>query len=117
LFENAQLSKQPEWVHTEVKATKVPLRLATKVLADSISNQPPEAASLVWIVKLTCMVDPDTVIPFGAVVEGGEVGSPGSSELTQEVKNETPNVLMTVANPAFSMNFRLEAVRVPDLGN
>jgi hypothetical protein len=57
------------------------------------------------------------VIPFGAVVEGGVVGSLGSSELTQEVKNETPNVLITVAKPAFSKNFLLEEVKIPDLGD
>jgi hypothetical protein len=47
LLEKAQLSKQPECVHTEVKATKVPLILATRVLAESINNQPPVAASFV----------------------------------------------------------------------
>jgi hypothetical protein len=56
------------------------------------------------------------VIPFGDVVVGGvvEVGSSGSSELTQEVKNEIPKVLITVAKPAFSINCLLEALSVPE---
>ena len=89
LLVNDQLSKQPEWVHTEVKATYVPLRFATNVLAEVINNQPPEAASLFWIVRFTCTVFPEMVIPFGAVVLGGVVVSSGSSELTHEVKKDS----------------------------
>ena len=57
------------------------------------------------------------VIPVGAVGLGGVVVSSGSSELTQDVKNEIPKVLITVAKPAFSRNFLLDAERVPELGN
>jgi D-aminopeptidase len=59
------------------------------------------------------------VIPLGAAVLGGVVVvvSSGSSELTHEVKKEMPKVPITVAKPAFSRNFRLDAVRVPELGN
>jgi D-aminopeptidase len=57
------------------------------------------------------------VIPLGAVGFVGVVVSSGSSELTQDVKNDIPKVLTTVAKPAFSRNFRLDAERVPELGN
>ena len=117
LLVNDQLSKQPEWVHTEVKATYVPLRFATKVLAEVINNHPPEAASLFWIVRFTCTVFPEMVIPLGAVVLGGVVVSSGSSELTQEVKKAVPKEPITAAKPAFSKNFLRDSERLPDFKN
>lgn len=60
------------------------------------------------------MVDPDTVIPVGFVVLGGDVELPGSSLLTQEVKNEIPNDPITAAKPTFSKNCLLDTERLPD---
>lgn len=63
------------------------------------------------------MVEPETVIPFGVVVEGGVVVSSGSSELTHEVKKAVPKEPMTAAKPAFSKNFLLDSERLPDFKN
>ena len=68
------------------------------------------------MLRLTWMLFPVTVIPVGWLPAGGGVtgfGS-GSSEETQEVKKATPNVLMMVAKPAFSINSLREAVRLPE---
>lgn len=117
LLVNAQLSKHPEWVHTEVSATKFPLILATSVLAVSINNHPPVAASFVWMVRLTCMVDPEIVMPLGELVFGGTVEPSGSSELTHEVKKAVPKEPNTAAKPAFSKNCLLDSERLPDFKN
>lgn len=111
-----QLSAQPEWVQTDVMAIKVPLILATKVLAVLINNQPPATARRVWMLRLTVTVFPEMVMPLGTLTAGGGVtgfGSVSSADV-QEVKNATPKVLMMVAKPAFSINFLREAERLPE---
>lgn len=113
LLPKVQLVEHPEWVHTEVKATKEPLILATKVRAFSIKSQLPEVLRPVWIDKLIVMVFPEMVIPE-ELLPGGVVG-PASSVLEQAVKNAAPKVLNTKVEPAFSKNFLLDSVKVPVL--
>jgi hypothetical protein len=113
LFPKVQLVEHPEWVQTEVNATKEPFTLATKVLAFSIKSQLPEVLRPVWIDRLMVMVFPEMLIPV-LLLPGGVVG-PESSVLEQEVKKAAPKVLKTTVAPAFSRNFRRDSVKFPVL--